>query len=253
MSGVGLNGLSAIAVGDFVKRKAMNLGALNSFAGSVQAAVRQIAHQFEVDYVTLHLFRGGDDAKNNPYVRTNYPDAWVSHYLLNDYVRIDPVLQKAKTTAAPFCWSTMVLAPEQQAMMKHAIEHGLGQTGFSVTHVDAMKRHSVLSFNAHHARGTENWEPFLKENGDQLDRLVLEMHEKAIAELLGDGKEVILLSPRETECLKWTAEGKTHTEIAVILNLSEHTVRSYLKDARIKLDSVTLAQAVSNASALGLI
>ena len=52
---------------------------------------------------------------------------------------------------------------------------------------------------------------------------------------------------------QWTAEGKVHTEIAIILNLSEHTVRGYLKDARIKLDSVSLAQAVSKAASLGLI
>jgi DNA-binding CsgD family transcriptional regulator len=51
----------------------------------------------------------------------------------------------------------------------------------------------------------------------------------------------------------WTAKGKAHTDIAVILGLSEHTIRGYLKDARMKLDCVTLAQAVSKASALGLI
>ncbi|MFK7877151.1 MAG: autoinducer binding domain-containing protein [Paracoccaceae bacterium] len=66
---------------------------LNYLAHSVQASVPHIARHFGVEYVTLHLFRAGTDAQNKPYVRTNYPEAWVSHYLLNDYVRIDPVLQ----------------------------------------------------------------------------------------------------------------------------------------------------------------
>ena len=75
----------------------------------------------------------------------------------------------------------------------------------------------------------------------------------ALAEIYLDGDTLPQLSRREIECLRWTAEGKTHTEIAIILNLSEHTVRGYLKDARTKLDCVTLAQAVSKGSSLGLI
>ena len=70
----------------------MELGSVDYLAGSVQDSVQSIVRHFNVDYFTLHLFRGGDDAKNTPYVRTNYPDAWVSRYLLHDYVRIDPDL-----------------------------------------------------------------------------------------------------------------------------------------------------------------
>ena len=203
--------------------------------------------------MTLHLFRSGEDAQNKPFVRTNYPDAWVSHYLLNDYVRIDPVLQMAEQVAGPFCWSSITPLGEQQQMMAQAIEHGLGQTGFSVRHVDAIGRRSVLSFNAHDAKGANSWEPYLPEMRDGLIQLAHEIHHIALAEIYVDGEALPQLSPREMECLKWTAEGKTNTDIAVILHLSEHTVRGYLKDARMKLDCVTLAQAVSKASSLGLI
>jgi len=78
-------------------------------SSTVQEAVQQVADLYQVDYVTLHLFRSGEDAQNKPYVRTNYPDAWVTHYLLNDYVRIDPVLKLAEQVAGPFCWSTITL------------------------------------------------------------------------------------------------------------------------------------------------
>ena len=220
---------------------------------TVQAAVQKIAACYQVDYVTLHLFRSGEDAQNKPYVRTNYPDAWVSHYLLNDYVRIDPVLQMAEQIAGPFCWSSITLQGEQLEMMEQAKKYGLGQTGFSVRHVDAIGRRSVLSFNAHAAKGGNTWELYLAEICDGLIQLAHEVHHMALAEIYVDGESLPQLSPREVECLKWTAEGKAHTDIAVILNLSEHTVRGYLKDARMKLDCVTLAQAVSKASSLGLI
>lgn len=220
---------------------------------SVQEAIQQLADGYQVEYVTLHLFRSGEDAQNKPYVRTNYPDAWVSHYLLNDYVRIDPILQMAEQVAGPFCWSSITPQADQQQMMAQAIKHGLGQTGFSVRHVDAIGRRSVLSFNADDAKGGNSWEPYLPEMRDGLIQLAHDIHHIALAEIYVDGEALPQLSPREMECLKWTAEGKTNTDIAVILDLSEHTVRGYLKDARMKLDCVTLAQAVSKASSLGLI
>jgi len=233
--------------------RSMELENVDYLAETVQDSVHTIARRFEVEYVTLHLFRGGDDAKNKPYVRTNYPDAWVSRYLLNDYVRIDPVLQMAETTDIPFCWSTIPLTPDHMEMMEQARQHGVGQTGFSLRHRDSIGRHSVLSFNAKEPRGGETWEPFLDRTGEHLRGLAAKMHQMALTEIFGNDDISPALSPRETECLKWTAAGKTHADIAIILNLSEHTVRSYLKDARVKLDSVTLAQAVSKAAALGLI
>ncbi len=220
---------------------------------TVQVAVQRIADAYQVDYVTLHVFRSGEDAQNKPYVRTNYPDAWVSHYLLNDYVRIDPVLQMAERTAGPFCWSSITPQGQQVEMMEQAAKHGLGKTGFSARHVDAIGRRTVLSFNAHDAKGGDSWQPYLAEMRDGLIRLTHEIHLTALAEIYVDGETLPQLSPREIECLNWTAQGKAHTDIAIILNLSEHTVRGYLKEARLKLDCVTLAQAVSKASALGLI
>lgn len=222
-------------------------------ACTVQDAVPRIACAYGVDYVTLHLFRSGEDAQNKAYVRTNYPDAWITQYLLNDYVRIDPILQMAERVAGPFCWSTVTPAGPQLEVMEQAAKHGLGQTGFSVRHVDAIGRRSVLSFNAHNARGGDVWEPFLPDMRSGLIQLAHDIHHMALAEIYADAEPLPQLSPREIECLRWTAEGKTHTDIAIILGLSEHTVRGYLKDTRMKLDCVTLAQAVSKASALGLI
>lgn len=220
---------------------------------SVQDAVQKIADFYQVEFVTLHLFRSGEDAQNKPYVRTNYPDAWVSHYLLNDYVRIDPVLQMAEQTAGPFCWSAITPKNGQIDMMEQAAKHGLGSTGFSVRHNDAIGRRSVLSFNAQDAKGGPTWEPYLNDMRNGLIRLAHRVHHLALEEIYADSDPLPQLSPREVECLKWTAEGKAHTEIAIILDLSEHTVRDYLKEARKKLDCVSLAQAVSKAKSLGLI
>jgi len=60
------------------------------------------------------------------------------------------------------------------------------------------------------------------------------------------------LTLRELDCLRWTAEGKTSSEIAAIIKLSEHTVNHYLIAAARKLDCVNRVQAVAKALRLGL-
>ncbi len=61
------------------------------------------------------------------------------------------------------------------------------------------------------------------------------------------------LSEREIQCLTWTAAGKTSSEIAGILGLSEHTVNHYLNHVTKKLDAVNRTQAVVKALKRGLI
>lgn len=53
------------------------------------------------------------------------------------------------------------------------------------------------------------------------------------------------LTARETECLSWAAQGKTNSEIAVILGISENTVRYYFKNVFAKLGVRSRAQAVA--------
>lgn len=72
--------------------------------------------------------------------------------------------------------------------------------------------------------------------------------------ILGDGmgQPVMRLSPRETECLEWTAQGKTTWEVAQILCLSDSTVNYYIRNAMKKLAVHTKAHAVSKAAVLGM-
>ncbi|WP_275789250.1 LuxR family transcriptional regulator [Pararhizobium gei] len=63
----------------------------------------------------------------------------------------------------------------------------------------------------------------------------------------------VALSEREIQCLSWTAAGKTSSEIAGILGLSEHTVNHYLNHVSKKLDAVNRTQAVVKAMKMGYI
>jgi LuxR family transcriptional regulator len=62
-----------------------------------------------------------------------------------------------------------------------------------------------------------------------------------------------VISSRELEVIKWSAEGKTSIDIAIILGLSEHTINSYTTKILQKLQVVNRAQMVAMAIRMGLI
>ncbi|WFU11064.1 LuxR C-terminal-related transcriptional regulator [Rhizobium sp. CB3090] len=62
-----------------------------------------------------------------------------------------------------------------------------------------------------------------------------------------------MLSTRELEVVRWTAQGKTSVEIGQILSLSDHTVNAYMTNAIRKLDCVNRTQLVAKAIRLKLI
>ena len=62
-----------------------------------------------------------------------------------------------------------------------------------------------------------------------------------------------LLSPREVECLGWSAAGKTSQETGVILGISHRTVYFHLKNVASKLDVYSTRHAVSRAISMGII
>lgn len=221
-------------------------------AVSVQVSIRIISDHFDVQYVTFHMVSSASSGLNNPFVRTTYPADWVSHYLLNNFVASDPILRFAMSANRPFCWSEIEPADDaERRILAEASQFGLGDCGFSIPCSDSLGRKSVLSLNSDQSQ--DDWQKFLARHRDDLIGLSRDLHVQAVAEAFAEQAETRHLSPRELECLRWTAEGKTYSEIAIILDLSEHTVRSYLKLARLKLESVSLAQAAAKASRMGLI
>ena len=61
------------------------------------------------------------------------------------------------------------------------------------------------------------------------------------------------LTARETECLRWTAEGKTAWEVGRILQISERTANWHLQAASHKLGCANKIQAVVKAIRIGLL
>jgi len=70
---------------------------------------------------------------------------------------------------------------------------------------------------------------------------------------VGDARFRTLLTNRESQCLEWTAKGKTSWEISVILGMAEGTANFHLRNAGVKLGANNRTHAVAKAMEQGLL
>jgi DNA-binding CsgD family transcriptional regulator len=211
--------------------------------------VRKLRDLLEVDHVVYNSSKLGASPSADPYIRLTYPASWIKRYLLMGYQDIDPVLREGFQRTLPFAWNQLTIQdPMETSFMGDALLHGIGPHGFSIP-VISKHGHRAL-FTISFSGSEQEWVNFLTANRSALIQIANRLHRRVIAEVFGDDRPN--LTTRELECLRWIARGKASNEIAVILHISPHTARDYLKSARYKLDCVTSAQAASKALNLGL-
>jgi LuxR family transcriptional regulator, quorum-sensing system regulator CinR len=216
----------------------------------MEATITKLRDLLNVDHLVYHSSKLGASPSVDPYIRLTYPAAWIKRYLQMGYVDIDPVVREGFLRTLPFDWSELkIQSAEEGSFLADALAHGVGPRGFSIP-VQSKNGHRAL-FSISSSRSEKEWVNFLKSSQPALVEIANRVHRRVIAEVFGNDRPH--LTTRELECLRWIARGKDTSEIAVILSISPHTARYYLKSARYKLDSVTSAQAVSKAVKLGLL
>jgi DNA-binding CsgD family transcriptional regulator len=220
-------------------------------SANVEEAIISFKDVYSVPNVTYHLAQTVTGNVDAPFVRTTYPEKWVARYLMRDYVKIDPVVQEGFERQLPFEWAELSPSPRAMELMMDAIQNGVGMAGYSIPISDKAGRRALFSVN--YPTPDEAWQSMLAEHREDWAELAHLVHRKAIAELHGDEDPIPHLGPREIECLTWTARGKGSKEIAILLGLSEHTTKTYLKSGRFKLTCANLPEAVTKAIKLHII
>ena len=218
-------------------------------AGSVNEALGTMRNRLSV-HVTYHLARTIPEVADAPYVKSTYPAQWIARYLIAGYVRFDPVALAGFERMLPFDWAEIDVGAEAAEMMRDAEAHGIGPSGYSIPIIDRHGRRALFSICSHLRGG--DWKVFLARHLDEVIEAAHFVHRLATAEIYGTA-EPPHLTTREREVLTWTARGKDYKAIAVIVGISPHTTKAYLKSARYKLDCSTLAQAVAKAINLRII
>ncbi|MBO6727972.1 LuxR family transcriptional regulator (plasmid) [Nitratireductor rhodophyticola] len=186
-----------------------------------------------------------------PYLAVTYSDDWVDHYKAQRFVDVDPAVQIGMRRMLPIDWDTFDRRDKNvRRLFGEAAEFGLGRRGISLPVHGQHGDRALVSITSD--ASDRDWRHLRLYYMRDFQMLALHMHQ-AILRLEGQRMETASLSPRERECLSWVAEGKTAWETAIILGLSEHTVRCYLESARHKLGAANNTHAVNKAGKANLL
>jgi len=221
-------------------------------ASGLERAVIAIRDAFFMKHLSYVAARYGSDPAKDPYVRSTYPATWVARYLLKRYWRIDPVMREGFRRLDPFDWCEIDRTdPRIEAFFEDSARAGVGRNGLCVPLTNADGQRGILSV-ASDLTG-DAWTDYKAAFLSDFIEIGQAMHKRGLKDLFGDEAPPPRLSPREKEMLRWVAAGKEVPDIAIITALSEHTVRTYLKSARLKLDCGTKTQAAVKAVRLNLL
>ncbi|MDH2356698.1 LuxR family transcriptional regulator [Bradyrhizobium sp. SSUT112] len=172
-----------------------------------------------------------------PNLISTYPSSWTALYLQRGYDSIDPVVRRAIRQPKPFRWGLGIEQQNQsdseRTLFEEAAKFGI-RCGFTFPIHDGRGATAALSFATDEHRTV--FDRSLLEHAHSLRLIAWFSHAHAkrfwtIDRMVGG----VVLSPREYECLEWSARGKSAGEIGIILRIAERTAGFHLDNARAKL------------------
>lgn len=180
----------------------------------------------------------------------NYPTGWRTCYQAQSYLAVDPTVAQGGRSVLPFIWSDELFASARD-LWEDARAYGL-EYGWVQSCRDARGVSGMLTL----ARAQEDLSASeLRAKNPEMSWLAQTAHfgmaRCLTAKLLPEAE--VVLSNREIEVLRWTAEGKTSSEVADILRIAERTVNFHINNTMVKLNANNKTAAVIRASVLGLL
>lgn len=201
-----------------------------------------------VAYLGLNLPQKEDEV----YIQTTYSDKWCKRYITENYVAIDPVVGDGFKGILPLDWGVVRDSNEKvKNFFGESSEFGVGRQGLSFPIRGAKGETALFSINSH--VDDREWAKLKKEFMRDFQLIAYHFHTRTLE---NESKLITTknhLTPRETECMKWAAAGKTAWETGMILGIKESTVAFFIEQVRVKLGAVNKTQAVAKAIRLRLI
>lgn len=214
--------------------------------------LRKITEQFRLRYfcvMALPVDTGGSLSKYS--IINNWPPELIKAYDRLDLISLSPIVAKLKKQTIPVIWHI------DEVLIDH-VSKGAASARTAFRDQGFMRG---VNFPVHDTSGRRGSVGFAGDREEltceevlKLSMISIHVYDRLSALLTGrEVDEAPLLSERELECLRWTADGKTSSEISTILSLSEHTINHYLISATKKLDAVNRTQAVAKSIRKGWI
>lgn len=179
----------------------------------------------------------------------SYSDTWNDLYQKNDFILIDPIVRKATFSTEPVLW-------ENELTESNDFCDAARDCGLSIGWSNAIHKPNGASSLFSVCRSTESL------TDAELNKLspylywVSNLAVQTLERVNNDYAGVVLteiLTPREIEILKWSSEGKTANEIAIILGITVRTVTFHITNCVAKLNACNKTSAIIKAVSLGLL
>ena len=187
---------------------------------------------------------------------TNFPPAWLERYARMRFDLIDPVLEAGFLSSRPFIVGVKGfqrgLRDAQRKMLDEARDHGLA-FGLVVPVHSPGSPSGILIVTA------TDEDCLLAGVRDEAGRLwtaACDVRDHMVVRTAtspGPNEADRGLTPREKECLLWTAQGRTAREVGVILGVSAFTVNRHVSNATRKLGCENKYHAACEALLAGII
>lgn len=219
---------------------------------TAEEVYKELEHQtqrLEFDYYSLCVRHPVPFTRPKIFLETSYPDAWINHYYAENYFAIDPVLKADNFMQGHLPWSDR-LFQDAQPLWDAARDHGL-RKGYTQCLMLPNRANGFLSVSRNAVRGKSL-------SADEVELSLQLLVQLSLITLSRLETEMVMspemkFSKRECEILKWTAEGKTSAEIAMILSISENTVNFHQKNMQKKFNAPNKTQIACYAAATGFI
>lgn len=182
---------------------------------------------------------------------SSYPADWTRRYLESRYERLDPVIRQTLDRSRPFQWGLDAapcrLSRRQQQLLEEAAAFGI-RCGFTIPIYDGRSAVASITFAADGRPSA--FRCTVEAHAEALQLMAFFFHAHARRKLASQRVvEGVTLSPREFECLQWSARGKSAWEIGRILGISRRTASFHLDNTKAKLGVRTMRQAVARLAA----
>ncbi len=184
-------------------------------------------------------------------VITNFPSAWRQFYRDQHLIEVDPSIIHCTQHQQPWWWQAQNFQlPAQKRMYEEACMHGL-RYGVCLPVHGMQQDRGMFIFTSPLAERHPQHLPL--SDLAQLS-LLRDFAVDALRPYLNQSNHpAISLTPRETECLKWSANGKSSWEISRILSCSEATVNQHITNIKCKFGVSSRQQAIIKALQIGSI
>ncbi len=220
--------------------------------GRLQAYVEELGLKY-FSYVTLRPPKHSSLTPEESLV-TTYPDEWRDRYINKSYKHYDPVLHVASRSRLPFGWGRGQFLrrfnKSQRRVFHEAREYRIVE-GYSVPVFGPDGDIGVFSVVG--ARRQDLCDAVGTQAG-RIQMLATHFHAAAMErERTRRPLNEVELTPRERECISWTAEGKTTEDVAEIIGLTPPAVNYHLGKTVRKLQACNKLHAAVLAIRSGLI